>query len=198
MTSLSKSRCCPDGSSSTERPAHTLWIKSSVTGSLAWVTIQEPSGLAEHQGRGVVDDPEAGGLIPVFQQVGPGQGEDSFTSCLPDPKDPGSIDHRFVSVMFEDRSGDFWIRATDLAEACLAVVWNIVHDHGAHIDVSSAPGGTTFAIYFPAVRTNVEVVAEFLPKQVYFGQGQCILVVDDEEAQRDVISQMPESLGTKS
>ncbi len=75
------------------------------------------------------------------------------------------------------------------------MVWNIVHGHGAHIYVSSAPGGTTSAIYLPAVRTNVEVVTMSLPKQDYFRHWQRILVVDDEDAQRGVISQMLGSLG---
>ncbi len=77
----------------------------------------------------------------------------------------------------------------------LAVVWNVVHDHEAYIDVASEPAGTTFGIYFPAVRDKTDAAAEAIKKSSLRGHGQRILAVDDEEMQRDIISRMLTSLG---
>ncbi|MBX3745267.1 MAG: response regulator [Verrucomicrobiae bacterium] len=77
----------------------------------------------------------------------------------------------------------------------LAVVRGIVRNHGGGITVYSQPGeGTRFDLYFPAADTDArEVSAE--PGPVPRGNGERVLVVDDEEALATVCRRMLESLG---
>jgi PAS domain S-box-containing protein len=76
----------------------------------------------------------------------------------------------------------------------LAVVWNIVHDHGGYIDVKSDSKGTTFKFYFP--KTEEQEVARKGKGlyDIYKGDGQSILIIDDEKQQRDMLSNMLEIL----
>lgn len=76
----------------------------------------------------------------------------------------------------------------------LSVVWNTVKDHNGAIVLESSSEGTTFALYFP--ETNAEIkkkkvggVADDLT-----GSGR-ILVVDDEDQQRDIMEKMLVMLG---
>jgi PAS domain S-box-containing protein len=66
----------------------------------------------------------------------------------------------------------------------LSMTYGIVKNHGGHIDCTSAPGeGTTFSIYLP-----VTIAAEkALPPETdadarLVGNGETILIVDDDEA----------------
>ena len=64
----------------------------------------------------------------------------------------------------------------------LAVVHGIVQSHDGLITVESEVGkGTTFRLYFPAVKADVGLVKKE-NREVLRGQGQKILVVDDETA----------------
>lgn len=77
----------------------------------------------------------------------------------------------------------------------LAVVWNIVEDHGATIHVESGESGTTFIIYFtPCLGlANEEEIIDADSMQ-YQGEGS-ILIVDDLKEQRDIASQILETFG---
>lgn len=70
----------------------------------------------------------------------------------------------------------------------LAVVWNAMHDHGGFIDVKSDAKGTTFELYFPESREKILSgdMQESLKK--YRGNGQCVLIIEEEEKQRDILS----------
>lgn len=71
----------------------------------------------------------------------------------------------------------------------LAIVWGTVQDHNGYIGVNSTPGkGTTFKLYFPATRREIEDKKETLPIEKYSGHGEYILVVDDMESQREIAS----------
>jgi PAS domain S-box-containing protein len=102
---------------------------------------------------------------------------------------PADIDHvfePFYTRKVMGRSG------TGLG---LAVVWNTIQDHRGAITVASSDRGTVFTLLFPAVHgisePNQEEEARVTPR----GNGETILIVDDEPLQRDIATQMLASLG---
>jgi two-component system, cell cycle sensor histidine kinase and response regulator CckA len=68
----------------------------------------------------------------------------------------------------------------------LTVVWNTVQHHKGYINVRSGEKGTVFELYFPATREDVAAEKEDVPPEHYLGHGERILVVDDEERQREI------------
>lgn len=68
----------------------------------------------------------------------------------------------------------------------LAVVWNAVADHDGYIDVRSNNPGAVFDLYFPADREAVALPHEAIDIKDVMGNGERILVVDDEPAQLDI------------
>jgi len=77
----------------------------------------------------------------------------------------------------------------------LAVVWNIMLDHKGYIDVITGEDGTTFELYFPMTRKEISEKERSLPIGDYKGHGETILVIDDEEPQRDISCKMLGVLG---
>lgn len=77
----------------------------------------------------------------------------------------------------------------------LAVVWNTMQDHHGTVTVSSSEHGTVFTLLFPAAEKAVGLLEEMETTAVATGQGQTILIVDDEPLLRDIASQILESLG---
>jgi len=77
----------------------------------------------------------------------------------------------------------------------LAVVWNTVQDCNGYIDVRSSEKGTVFDLYFSVVRQAVAAEKEVVPLEDYLGHGEIILVVDDEERQREIACRMLTKLG---
>ncbi|WP_028324576.1 transporter substrate-binding domain-containing protein [Desulfatirhabdium butyrativorans] len=78
----------------------------------------------------------------------------------------------------------------------LTVVWNTVSDHQGGIDVQSGPDGTWFDLYFPVHHAEEPAcIQQPSDETVRFGQGERILVVDDEEDQRLIVRSMLERLG---
>jgi len=77
----------------------------------------------------------------------------------------------------------------------LTVVWNTVQDHRGYIHVNSQPDGTVFDLYFPVARSPRTIEADSTPIEAYTGNGERILVVDDEEDQRTIVSAILERLG---
>lgn len=70
----------------------------------------------------------------------------------------------------------------------LSVVYGILQDHGGYYDVFSEVGiGTEFVLYFPLTTESQEFkdVSEVLPEG-----NETILVVDDDEGQRELIQQV--------
>ncbi|MCP4674023.1 MAG: response regulator [Deltaproteobacteria bacterium] len=73
----------------------------------------------------------------------------------------------------------------------MAVVWGTVKDHNGYIDVESEEGrGTTFRIYLPITRREIDDKSSGLSLEKLMGSRQKILVVDDVEAQREVATHM--------
>ena len=78
----------------------------------------------------------------------------------------------------------------------LSTVLAIVKSHGGFLHVYSEPGeGTTFAIYFPAHQAPDLAVADATTETHPRGNGELILVVDDEAALRTIAQQTLETYG---
>ncbi len=99
------------------------------------------------------------------------------------------IDHIFEPFYTKKQMGS---SGTGLG---LAIVWNTVHDHNGAVTVASSEKGTIFELYFPAVREDVSKLSDHFDLEGVKGNGQLVLVVDDEEQQREVVCQMLELLG---
>lgn len=69
----------------------------------------------------------------------------------------------------------------------LSTVHAIVKSHGGFINVFSEVGrGTTFKVYFPALAPQDEMQKPDHTGPMVMGKGECILVVDDEVAIREI------------
>jgi PAS domain S-box-containing protein len=78
----------------------------------------------------------------------------------------------------------------------LSLVYGIVTDSAGAIDVRSGPGrGSTFAIYLPRVDSPVIAVEDAAAGPVARGNGERVLVVDDEEALVAVTSEALRRIG---
>ncbi len=77
----------------------------------------------------------------------------------------------------------------------LAVVWNVVQDHQGYINVLGEDNGTTFELYFPITREELWQKDVPLSIEDYKGHGESILVVDDEDSQREIFFSMLTMLG---
>ncbi|MFC1564341.1 PAS domain S-box protein [candidate division KSB1 bacterium] len=67
----------------------------------------------------------------------------------------------------------------------LTVVWNIVKDHEGYINVESELGeGTDFHIYLPVSEGEIEIKKKKKDFEEYMGDGESILIIDDEESLR--------------
>ncbi|KKM18504.1 hypothetical protein LCGC14_1665060, partial [marine sediment metagenome] len=77
----------------------------------------------------------------------------------------------------------------------LAIVWNTIQDHQGYIDVKSSERGTIFDLYFPVTRDELTQAEEEVPREDYQGHGERILVVDDEEKQREIACGLLARLG---
>ena len=80
----------------------------------------------------------------------------------------------------------------------LAVVWNTVQDHNGYINVTSSKKGTLFELYFPVTREVAISEKEEVHLKDYLGHGERILVVDDEERQREIACGLLIRLGYRS
>ncbi|MCF6187082.1 MAG: PAS domain S-box protein [Desulfobulbaceae bacterium] len=76
----------------------------------------------------------------------------------------------------------------------LAVVWNTVKEHKGAVTVTSNEQGTLFTLFFPAADTDI---AKQIPsrKASIQGNGQKILIVDDEPHLLDIAGTMLKHLG---
>ncbi|MCK5069040.1 MAG: response regulator, partial [Desulfocapsa sp.] len=79
----------------------------------------------------------------------------------------------------------------------LAIVWNTMDDHSGTVTLVSDEKGTVFTLYFPCVREEIAVLAEQRNIKDFKGNGEFVLVVDDEEQQREIATKMLTVLGYK-
>ncbi|MFH1215931.1 MAG: response regulator [Pseudomonadota bacterium] len=76
----------------------------------------------------------------------------------------------------------------------LAVVWNTVQDHDGFIMVRSGLNGTAFDLFFPRAEAEIEERIHEIPLETLQGAGK-VLVVDDEEQQREICRKILTMLG---
>jgi CheY-like chemotaxis protein len=76
----------------------------------------------------------------------------------------------------------------------LTVVWNTLQEHDGYIDLSTDAQGTAFSLYFPITREAIPDSGG-ISAEDYGGEGQTVLVVDDQPQQRDIISAILTHLG---
>ncbi len=77
----------------------------------------------------------------------------------------------------------------------LAVVWSTVQDHSGYVHIKSDDRGSSFTLYFPVTRDKQALDKEKVPLEDYLGNGETILVVDDEKNQRDIACGIMSKLG---
>jgi CheY-like chemotaxis protein len=74
----------------------------------------------------------------------------------------------------------------------LSTVIGIIQSHGGFVNVDSeVKRGTTFKVYLPAVGDTAEIEVDYLPPPI--GNGELILIVDDEPSIREVTQTSLES-----
>lgn len=162
-------------------------LKKLVMNLVANAAEAQPSGgtitieLSSHK----VNDPKH-----LLQKIDPG------TYSILSVSDEGEgIDEENLTKIFEPfySKKDMGRSGTGLG---LTVVWGTVEDHFGAIDVSSTVGkGTILSIYLPATSTSVDI-SPTEEKQVYLpGEGQSVLIVDDQEQQRKIGSTALSRLG---
>jgi two-component system, cell cycle sensor histidine kinase and response regulator CckA len=78
----------------------------------------------------------------------------------------------------------------------LSMVYGIVKSHGGHISCESTPGeGTSFMIYFPAVKKNINMSKTATSEPVQRGSNENILFVEDDETTREMMTELLKQSG---
>jgi PAS domain S-box-containing protein len=80
----------------------------------------------------------------------------------------------------------------------LAIVWGTVKDHNGYIDIQTEVGkGTSFTLYFPVAREELIAPRKKESIERYLGNGESVLIVDDNEEQREIAEELLTKLGYK-
>ncbi len=80
----------------------------------------------------------------------------------------------------------------------LAVAWNSIREHDGTIVVSSSPQGTCFTVLLPAEQDHSILQTNMEKQGLKEGDGEEILVVDDEESLREIAVNMLKLLGYRA
>jgi PAS domain S-box-containing protein len=105
---------------------------------------------------------------------------------------PASIQSKIFEPFFSTKSSD---KGTGLG---LATVSSIIENHGGFLVLNSEEGrGTEFKVYLPAAETGKAQENSQTAKHLPGGNGELILVVDDESAVRGMAKQILEAFGYK-
>jgi PAS domain S-box-containing protein len=105
---------------------------------------------------------------------------------------PAAILEHIFDPFFSTKSPD---QGTGLG---LSTAIGIVRSHGGFMRVESAPGrGSTFSVYLPAAASSTDDTADARDgwRTTFRGNGERILVVDDEPAVREVFREILAMLG---
>ena len=80
----------------------------------------------------------------------------------------------------------------------MAVVWGTIQDHNGYIELESKSGeGTTFEIYLPALSESEAFENEINSKTSIKGNGEKILILDDEQIQLEIAESLFTELNYK-
>lgn len=77
----------------------------------------------------------------------------------------------------------------------LTVIWNTIRDHHGYIDIQSGPEGSCFELYFPVCQRAVQSSPHCTCTTPPSGNGEKVLIVDDEIGQLDVTAALLQRLG---
>lgn len=104
--------------------------------------------------------------------------------CLSISDSGHGIDQESVASIFEP----FYTTKKSGTGLGLSVVYGIIKQHNGWINVYSQPGqGTTFDVFFPVLESHEEEIdEEDVLAGEYQGNGECIMVVEDEIGVRHV------------
>ena len=73
---------------------------------------------------------------------------------------------------------------------------SIVKNHGGFINAYSEPGkGASFKVYIPAAERGQATRGESIPEVIPMGEGELVLVVEDEISLREITQKILESYG---
>jgi two-component system, cell cycle sensor histidine kinase and response regulator CckA len=103
--------------------------------------------------------------------------------------DPQAIDNIFTpfySTKQKKKSG------TGLG---LSIVWNVIQEHKGLIEVKNLNPGVAFEIYFRATENEMSVHQDSSTLEPVKGNGETILIVDDQKDQNFIIGKMLDMLG---
>lgn len=77
----------------------------------------------------------------------------------------------------------------------LTIVWNVAKDHEARINLLRTQGWTVFKIYFHLIKKKGLYRSDDIPEKVLRGDGETVLIIDDEKEQREMGRDVLETLG---
>jgi len=77
----------------------------------------------------------------------------------------------------------------------LTVVWNTAQDHDGGVTVESSVMGTVFMMYLPSTREELEIHPTTTEVEDLYGKGEHLLVIDDDESQQIITSNLLASIG---
>ncbi len=77
----------------------------------------------------------------------------------------------------------------------LSIVWNIVQDHNGWIEIKDNKPGAVFEIYLPATQDSVCSLNDIQVANSFRGNGETILLIDDQLEQNEIISKALQNLG---
>ena len=77
----------------------------------------------------------------------------------------------------------------------LSIVWNVVQEHKGLVKVKNLNPGVAFEIYFPATQKKMHAHQNSNTQESVKGDGETILLVDDQKDQNYIIGKMLDMLG---
>jgi CheY-like chemotaxis protein len=77
----------------------------------------------------------------------------------------------------------------------LSIVWNIVQDHNGWIEIKDNNPGAIFEIYLPATQDSLCSLQDIQTASSLRGNGESILLIDDQLEQNEIISKALQNLG---